>query len=503
MAEQPDLLALKQWALRKKYESIETEMAAWKDLTAKDKPLEKHNSQVQRVATGLSAMIGVVKAEVDKLQNQPDPGLFFNQVRRAEFLVLEVHRSWQYFRQKLVVRQSPPFGEMLEALDELVWSCYKPLREIATANRKNPPGPPFIEAGAIREPPLTFFNSNWSPAASARDESLPLEETVDSGEGRYAQEGKLADKRLVNLLIPVIGLPWSNITFLPEALLLAHETAHLLDYDLQLADQIEANLKAVTPKIPAARLKNYWLPWSTEVFADLYGTLCAGPAFVGALITLVAGSPKDTLNTFNESYPTPHLRVALALKALENLGFAAEATTLARRWNTAYGEQVGGKGDNYQIKDFALPECAADIPAVVKAMLETPFEALDRQAFSDIKEIRWSKTDQQAALKIKDSLIKPGQPLVSVNPRILLAGAQLAFQENPQALLNSNIPVPKTKTQADLIKKILEGREPGTRAAIDRSKLTPPEQEASDKAKGQALAEALLAEFDKKSGEKP
>src|SRR5690349_16135413 len=111
MAEQPDLLALKQWALRKKYESIETEMAAWKDLTAKDKPLEKHNSQVQRVATGLSAMIGVVKAEVDKLQNQPDPGLFFNQVRRAEFLVLEVHRSWQYFRQKLVVRQSPPFGE--------------------------------------------------------------------------------------------------------------------------------------------------------------------------------------------------------------------------------------------------------------------------------------------------------------------------------------------------------------------------------------------------------
>ncbi len=500
MAEQPNLLALKQWALRKKYESIETEMAAWQALTVANQPLEKHNSQVLRVSTGLSGMIEIVRAEVDKLQQQsPDPGVFFQQVRRAEFLILEVHRTWQYFRQKLTTRQAPPFNALLESLDEFVWGCYKPVRDIATDPRKNPPGPPLIAPNAVREPPLTFFNSNWSPAASAREETLPLEKTVDSSEGRYAQEGKLADKRLVSLLIPVIGLPWSDVTFLPEALLLAHETAHLLDFDLKLADEIESKLKTVTPKIPAKRFKQYWQPWSAEVFADLYGVLCVGPAFVGALMTLVAGSPGAVLSTPDpsNSYPTPHLRVLLALSGLESIGFGSEATKLAQGWNQLYGEPVAGQPNTYQIKDFALSECAADIPAVVKALLDSPFEALDRRTFKDVDKVRWSALDQQAALKIRDSLLQPGLSLDSGKPSVLIAGAQLAFQQNPQALLSSAVPTTRTKTQTDLIAKILASRVSGTRAATTRPTSAAPLQTNADRDTGKALAEALLAEFDK------
>ncbi len=499
MAELPNLLNLKIGALRLKYQSIETELLAWQKLTAEGQPLEKHNSQVRRISSGLAGMIEVVGAEIEKLVGL-DLATFFPQARRAEFLVLEIHRTWHYFRQKLTTRQAPPYNRLLEALDEFVWTCYRPVVEVAILPRQN--GTPAIDPAAVREPPLTFFNSNWSPAASAREETLPLEETVDSGGGRFAQEGKqLAARRLANLLVPVIGLPWSDGTFLPEALILAHEAAHLLDYDLKLSADIERNLKAGLPKTGAARFKQYWQPWSAEVFADLYGTLSLGPAFVGALMTLVAGSPSEVLNSRNDQYPTPHLRILLVLEALKSGGFLTEAAALAQTWQRTYGQPVAGKPDTYEIKDFALPDCVADVPAVVKALLDGPFTALDGSTFRKVSKVVWTKDDQSAAVRVRDAMLQTGMPLDSNGPRILLAGAQLAFQVNPAALRSNQSPAPNTKTQTDLVEKILASRRAGTRgdsnsrSGVTGSKASPAQAEA-DRAKGKALALALLSEFE-------
>ena len=210
-------------------------------------------------------MIDMVESEMKALQGDVDLPSFLHQLSRVEFLILEIHRTWHYFRQKLAARQGPPFEELLEALDEFVWACYLPA---------------FAYLKRIPEPPLTFFSGDWSPAASSRHELLPLEQTAVLGTGPYVQGEELTGKRLKTLVIPVISLPWFQTTYLPEALLLAHETAHLLEYDLHLTDNILGNLRAAA--IEQGRLERYWIPWSAEVFADLYAILYLGPAFVAA-----------------------------------------------------------------------------------------------------------------------------------------------------------------------------------------------------------------------------
>ncbi|HYU73901.1 MAG TPA: hypothetical protein VEL31_14570, partial [Ktedonobacteraceae bacterium] len=296
MVEFPKLFILKQWELQKKYESIKAELDSWQTLTEENQPLQKHYRQVRRLSQELTGMIKLVNVEVQKLQTSTDLPSFLLQLRRTEFLILEVHRSWHYFRQKLAARQGPPFGQLLEALDEFVWTCYQPA---------------FAPMKKVPEPPLTFFSSDWSPMASSRHELLPLEQTteLDSGQySQYAQGEKFTTTRLHSLVIPVISMPWFQTTFLPETLLLAHETAHLLESDLNLTANIERNLRAAD--LDGTRLKAYWLHWSAEVFADLYAVLHLGPAFVDALSLLLSQSTNAVLHTVdtNNRYPPHHLR---------------------------------------------------------------------------------------------------------------------------------------------------------------------------------------------------
>jgi hypothetical protein len=485
----PKLFNLKHWELQKKYESIKFELETWETLTAENQPLEKHYRQVRRLSKELTGMIDVVGTEMKALQGDVDLPSFLHQLRRVEFLILEIHRTWHYFRQKLAARQGPPFGELLEALDEFVWACYQP----AFANLKR-----------IPEPPLTFFSSEWSPAASSRHEFLPLEQTADLGTGPYGQGEELAGKRLKTLVIPVISLPWFQTTFLPEALLLAHETAHLLEYELHLTDNIIGNLRAAA--IEQGRLEKYWLPWSAEVFADLYAVLHLGPAFVAALSLLLSRSTETVLRTPDPKnrYPPHHLRMLIAFSALKHISsgaFATDAKRLEESWDEAYGDSVPGKSDGYKITDYVLSECVQDIEEVVKALLDKPFDALGGKPFKDLKHIPWTRQEQSAALLVCNSLLHKDRPLQGERARILLAGAQLAFLENPEGLLNGGRS--RQKTQADLIHRIVSNRTPGTRGRYDPTPLPQLNQQTdeSDKVKGRDVAHAMLAEFEKYSGE--
>lgn len=481
MLELPKLFTLKHWELQKKYESIQVELDTWQNLTEAKQPLQKHYRQVRRLSKELTGMMDVVKTETEKLLTSFDLPSFLHQIRRVEFLILEIHRTWHYFRQKLAARQGPPFSELLEALDEFVWACYQPA---------------FVHTENVPEPPLTFFSSDWSPTASSRHELLPLEQTVDLGTGQYSQGGKFTATRLNTLVIPVISMPWFQTTFLPEALLLAHETAHLLDYDLGLTADIERNLRAAT--IESSRLEKYWLPWSAEVFADLYAVLHLGPAFVGALSLLLSQSIENVLHTRDpqNQYPPHHLRILIAFKALKNISFETDAVRLEKSWNEAYGDPVPGQPGCYEITDYVLSECTQDIEKVVAALLDEPFDALGGKSFKEITDIPWTIQEQRAALLVRDSLLYQDLPLEGERPRILLAGAQLAFQENPQALVNSGNS--RQKTQADLIERIVSSRTPGTRGPGDPRPLPQLNQQsdASDQAKGRKLAEAMLAAFD-------
>jgi hypothetical protein len=473
------LFLLKQEELKKKSESIRSELSTWQTLTEKNQPLEKHHRQVRRLSDALAGMINMVEKEIQALEEISDLPSFLYQLRQSEFLILEIHRTWHYFRQKLSFRQGPPFADLLEALDEFVWNCYQPA---------------FAFNNAQPEPPLTFFSSDWSPAASSRQGLLPLDQTADLGTGPYAA---FTEKRLQRLVIPVISMPWFQMTFLPEALLLAHETAHLLESDLQLSANIERNLRA-TP-IGRERLKDYWLPWSSEIFADLYAVLYLGPAYVGALSLLLSRELETVLHTTDPQnrYPPHHLRMLIAISALKhisNAAFTDEAEELAHNWSEAYGDPIPDQPDRYRVTNYILSECAQDIGHVVAALLDGPFDALEGQSFQGIDNLLWSTQKQEAASLVRDSLLTNGLPLQGATAHILLAGAQLAFQINPQALVTGG--PSRRQTQADLIRRIIESRAPGTRAAtLDDMPQDDSQLETHDKATGFNLALELLAEF--------
>ena len=478
----PQLTAMKRWELQTKARSIDVELNKWRALSEAKQPLEKHYRQVRRLAKELDGMIKVIKREVTKLQNPTDSASFFREIRRVEYLILEVHRIWHFFRQKFAARQGP-HNQLLEALDEFAWSCYSPV---------------FTEK--VPEPPLTFFSSDWSPAASFRHADLPIEQTVDMREGRTPQDPLFARKRLNKIVIPLISLPWFESTFLPEALFLAHETGHLLDNELELAKDYTASLKQAS--IANDRIENSWLSWSPEIFADLYAVLCLGPAFAGALMIRISSTTKDILDFSNDpSYPPPHVRMCIALEALKKIGFVDEAQSLKQTWNATYGRPVPEQPGVFAIQDYVQSELVDDVPAVVAAILDAPYTRLGSPLIQ-LDSIRWTCANQRLASTIASDLLSPGSPLSGGGPRELLAAAQLAFQQEPGTLFNT-FANSKLATQDQLVEQILAQRKPGTRRGESEDDETPspvlPDLDnlaASDEETGVSLAEALLAAFD-------
>lgn len=463
-----DLLSLKRWELRHKCASIANEIDAWKAASEANQPLEKHHRQVRRIAAELQGMLAQVEAEVQALEQQASAERFFHALPRAEFFVLELHRTWDYFRQKLELRLAPPTSVLLEALDEFVWQCYLPV--VRARGQDHPP-----------EPPLVFLDGNRSPAATLRRAELILatvEERV-----RFTQ---LDGVRLRQIVVPVISLPWYDSSFLPEALLLAHEAGHLVADDLTLNPAIDDNLGRAA--IDDERRQLWWRPWSSEVFADVYGTLCAGPAFVGSLATLLARKPSEMAQAADPQnrYPPPYLRMQIALAALERLGFIKQAGALRDQWQAAYGAPA----------EFGRADCAPDIGAVLDALLERPMAGLSpgepQMTLRAFPRLAWDASRQQRATECAERLRDNSVALSDTDARIVLAGAALAFQFSPDFG-----PVDRqARTQGAVLKHILAGRAAGVRRGAARVALTQAEETAAF-TEGAGLYTELVAAYER------
>jgi hypothetical protein len=418
-------------------------------------------------------MLNLVQTKVKQLAEGTDTNSILHQMRQAEYLILEVHRTWQFFRESLIARQGPPFASVLEALDEFAWSCYHPVFA------KTP------------EPPLVFFSAAWSPLALARQHSLIVTQELTDGPAGPTQ---LDPVRVKQMVIPTVSLPWYATAFLPLVLMLAHEMAHLVDFELGLAENITRNLREA--KIDKTNLERYWLPWQAEVFADLYGVLTMGPAYVQALMTLLVHTRNTVLNIADgaNKYPTYHFRFLIALDALTRLGFAGQAKDLKEEWQALYGKPT----------DYLYAECKDDIEHVFKALLETPFDTLGNgknkgQSLKDLKKVRWSKADQDEAEIFCNRLLNNGA-LKNMNPRIVMAGAQLAFHKRPDKYLAGSFTADGQPVK--VVQQILAGREKGTRSikqvAQELEKQKPAEGlSEQDRKAGEELARLLLVDIEK------
>lgn len=99
-------------------------------------------------------MQAAISDKVKTLQEgkEGEEGDILSQARELELDILEVHRIWEFFRSKLVLRSIDWFNPYLVAADEFAWACY----EVAQKNLKEG----HITKNERKEPPLVFFNGD-------------------------------------------------------------------------------------------------------------------------------------------------------------------------------------------------------------------------------------------------------------------------------------------------------------------------------------------------------
>lgn len=392
------LTARKVAELRHRLASLSDELTQWRAETADGGRLEKHWSQVEAVTTELSIPLQALHARVERL----DGAGALEEASAIEGIVAELHRLWDMFRSRLSLRYVERFAPYLLGADELAYRCYEP----AEAH------------GAGREPPLVAFADRVSPVTRARGEQLRPADALGPGDP--------LGEALRRLPMALIDLPWSQVEHLPDAPIIAHEVGHDVEADLALASDMEAALDAALARaeVPPER-RRAWSAWRSEAFADVFGTLCLGPAFASALLDLLASAPR---NVAGESQAEPHwrphppstVRIELSAQVLARAGgFAAEAQTVRSLWSSAYPAR-------------GMTEFLPDIEAVADALVGGPYTALGACTHGGplTSLVSFSAGDQRDAARDARELLQ-NRPAEGDDARVLIAAARLAFDQNP------------------------------------------------------------------------
>jgi hypothetical protein len=252
----------------------------------------------------------------------------------------------------------------------------------------------------------------------------------------------------------------------PHISAMAHELGHhvfwnsgnLQDYQNRWA-QIQSAVREAISGFTAGRTdidgrtvndaQNIWLRWVEEAFADIFGTLLVGPAYVvnaqNYQVLVELKTPNDLLKDDGE-HPMPFLRPQIALATLEvmadklsdDLLQSRLRTTLAalrERWQP-YQERAAGleaadfnhghlvPKEEWPVSPFVLEQMIAPI---VRAILEEPiFASKAYTTLLDATEF-WGKTQADAALA-RDRLTRlVYRPLPA--PFDLIAAPTPAFAE--------------------------------------------------------------------------
>jgi hypothetical protein len=409
-----DLSQRKKIELQQKLASLQTEFKNWRDKSKAYQPLEKHHSQIHRVTLQLEGLNDQVKAELDQLPNTGTGVL--SKARELEYAILESHRVWEFFRSKLSLRSIEWFNKYLIAADELAWECY------SAAQRKL--DPQYLATEEVKEPPLVFFNGGSSPFTMPRNYAFEAEAVPDE-----SIESEHVKAILRALPIPVIGVPWFQIQHLPEMLVVAHEVGHDVESDFKLTDDLNAAVdKAMSAALIDAGHQLAWRAWLGEIFADVYGVLSCGPAFVQSLIDFLATDEDQTTRATHTApnwglYPTDYLRILINIEALDATEFKDERTRLRDQWTAIYPKH-------------AMTEYEQDIKTVVAAIIAGPYTAFGGESLKDV--ISFDATDQYRTESDANRLEQGAGP-EAANTRVLFAAATTAYARDPEQYGKTNM----------------------------------------------------------------
>jgi hypothetical protein len=435
--------------LHAKLASVELEFERWRDASKQGQPLRKHHSQIRRVTRALDAMRIRIAQDVEVAAGNS----VLARARQLERSILELHRLWDYFRSKLALRSVSWFQQPLYAVDELAWACYEPLQLAVAGGRP----------ADLKEPPLSFFNGAWSPFAAGRGRIYEPERV----EGAILPTTSVRDA-IRKLPIPVVGVPWYLAQHLPDSPVVCHEVGHVAEQDFGLTKAVEAALEGAD--IPDER-RPAWRSWRSEVFADVYGCLGAGPAFVSALMGFLVDDPAAIATQHLAApgwgkYPTTDLRMTFNFEVLRQMGLDKPALALEQRWSAYYGAD-------------RMSAFRADTGAVAEALLRTPLPSTDPVALADV--LAFDQVAQRAVEDQACSLLVRKTP-DPTDARRLHASVHLAFAADPETFAAAG-------AAARALSTLWNAQDDGVRRAALAAPIE--DFEPVDEATGAAIYEAM------------
>ncbi|HEX5994942.1 MAG TPA: hypothetical protein VFY84_07345 [Jiangellales bacterium] len=474
-----------------KLEDLCAEFDRWLADAEPGGPLRKHRSQISRLTNQLRGMVERIADEVralpgaDEVRRLPgaDPApptvapaalsadgpqrvvdVALRESRRLQLELLEVHRLWDYFRAKLVLRRVEFFRPYLAAVDEFAWDCFRPALERDARHRQSSP--------EQKESPLVYLSGDFSPFIHLRHQPFAVQQVPD------ALDTLEFLKLTYALPVPVIGMPWYQVGHLPDAIVIAHEVGHSVERDLELTSTTEGHLQTVAAHLHDTR-RSGWFAWLPEVFADLYATLAAGPAFASGLADLLATDPMwlagERPGPPWADHPPASLRIALVSRALTRTGFEAEAVQGWREWITTYPPTtLTGDGKSGTFFD--------DVNTVVDALLGGVYPQFGKVPLTTV--ISFSPTQQRRAAMDADRVLGNADPN-SDDIRCLMASARLAFEKDPVTYRTA---VPGRLTSHQLLAARIEQIINDAPRGIERREDPQP---SADQAAGAALIDLM------------
>jgi hypothetical protein len=251
----------------------------------------------------------------------------------------------------------------------------------------------------------------------------------------HAQRAMSFGRRLPLSMMAVprkyVAQPWNLVA-------VAHEVGLCLYADLDLGWEIANKLQTesintgVSPQTAAL-----WARWHETIFADVFGVLKLGPAYVGGMIELLGTDANSALNIAPDSpVPPAYLRWHIMLQTLQLLNFNDQSRELFNQIHLLCGDPNQLARQCGPIWQQLINECRA----VAGLIAFSPCQKLGTARVVDVV-TPFLATDLQNAIKIKELLLAGDEscssdedftwcePLkdIPVTTLVALAGLRMAF----------------------------------------------------------------------------
>lgn len=402
MADLPTL-TLRREELQRRVDALPAEVSEWSARATAEIDMNVHFSQLAALKVFIDALVDKQKTLMAGLDPSGDVEAFRSTAFQVVDQVIKSQRAWDFFRDKLELRFSPDFKDVLWVADTVAWDCYRPVMDRAVDAA-------IVLPAEVREPPLTYLTAEFSPATWVR--------------GSRPNDGRDYHLGTSRLPIPVIEVPWDHLGNLWELVSLQHEVGHDIEADLQLRPVLLASLQQElgAAGVPAARAK-VWAAWEGETFADFVGLQLGGPPFARGLMHLIM-LPAEMVTTYNpdDPHPTHYTRILLNAAYIRTLLPATQAVqddaaALEAVWTSQYAASP------------ALKPFEQDFPVVIRALMDTKFPALNGRSVREL--MPYTAADDQrirsAANYLRTNLNAPGPG--SLAPRHVASAARLAASD--------------------------------------------------------------------------